>query len=95
MYKRQVLERNAKPGKKLLATGNGRCNLDNTGIAPEQYFTAGPAALRPLPVSYTHLDVYKRQNHTSIKPAKAAPAKPERLLLLSGTPARRFGRRCV
>ena len=31
-------------------------------------------------------------NHTSIKPAKAAPAKPERLLLLSGTPARRFGR---
>ena len=23
-----VLERNPKPGKKLLATGNGRCNLD-------------------------------------------------------------------
>ena len=43
-----VLERNPKPGKKLLATGNGRCNLDNTGIAPERYFTADPAALRPL-----------------------------------------------
>ena len=43
-----VLERNPKPGKKLLATGNGRCNLDNTGIAPELYFTAAPAALRPL-----------------------------------------------
>ena len=43
-----VLERNQKPGKKLLATGNGRCNLDNTGIAPELYFTADPAALRPL-----------------------------------------------
>ena len=43
-----VLERNPKPGKKLLATGNGRCNLDNTGIAPELYFTADPAALRPL-----------------------------------------------
>ena len=41
-----VLERNPKPGKKLLATGNGRCNLDNTGIAPELYFTADPAALR-------------------------------------------------
>ena len=26
-----VLERNPKVGKKLLATGNGRCNLDNTG----------------------------------------------------------------
>ena len=35
-------------GKKLLATGNGRCNLDNTAIAPEKYFTAAPAALRPL-----------------------------------------------
>ncbi len=43
-----VLERNPKVGKKLLATGNGRCNLDNTGIAPERYFTADPAALRPL-----------------------------------------------
>ena len=43
-----VLVRNPKPGKKLLATGNGRCNLDNTGIAPELYFTADPAALRPL-----------------------------------------------
>ena len=43
-----VLERSPKPGKKLLATGNGRCNLDNTGIAPERYFTADPAALAPL-----------------------------------------------
>ena len=32
-----VLERNPKPGKKLLATGNGRCNLDNTGIAPPSW----------------------------------------------------------
>ena len=43
-----VLERSPRVGKKLLATGNGRCNLDNTGIAPERYFTADPAALRPL-----------------------------------------------
>ena len=43
-----VLDRNPRVGKKLLATGNGRCNLDNTGIAPERYFTADPAALRPL-----------------------------------------------
>ena len=43
-----VLERNPKVGKKLLATGNGRCNLDNTAIAPEKYFTADPAALQPL-----------------------------------------------
>ena len=43
-----LLERNPKLGKKLLATGNGRCNLDNTAIAPEKYFTADPAALQPL-----------------------------------------------
>ena len=43
-----VLERSPKVGKKLLATGNGRCNLDNTGIGPDKYFTSSPAALRPL-----------------------------------------------
>ena len=43
-----VLDRNPRCGKKLLATGNGRCNLDNTGIAPQHYFTANPAALAPL-----------------------------------------------
>ena len=43
-----LLEHNPKLGKKLLATGNGRCNLDNTGIAPERYFTTDKAALAPL-----------------------------------------------
>lgn len=43
-----VLERNPKVGKKLLATGNGRCNLDNAAIAPEKYFTSDPAVLQPL-----------------------------------------------
>ena len=43
-----VLDRNAKVGKKLLATGNGRCNLDNRDISPEQYFTSSPNALRRL-----------------------------------------------
>ena len=43
-----VLERNAKPGKKLLATGNGRCNLDNEGITPESYSSADRAALDAL-----------------------------------------------
>ena len=43
-----LLDRNPRCGKKLLATGNGRCNLDNTGIVPECYFTADPKALAPL-----------------------------------------------
>lgn len=32
-----LLEGNPKPGKKLLATGNGRCNLTNRHITPEHY----------------------------------------------------------
>ena len=40
--------KNAKVGKKLLATGNGRCNLDNRDITPERYFTSSPKALRRL-----------------------------------------------
>ena len=43
-----VLERNPRVGKKLLATGNGRCNLDNTAAGAERYFTSTPAALQPL-----------------------------------------------
>ena len=43
-----VLERSPHPGKKLLATGNGRCNLDNEGITPESYSSADRAALDAL-----------------------------------------------
>ena len=32
-----VLEGNARVGKKLLATGNGRCNLSNRFVAPTHY----------------------------------------------------------
>ena len=32
-----VLEQNEKPGRKLLATGNGRCNLTNLEQLPEKY----------------------------------------------------------
>jgi hypothetical protein len=44
-----LLDANPRPGKKLLATGNGRCNLDNlhSGDA-ERYFTADKAALRGM-----------------------------------------------
>ena len=43
-----VLERSPRAGKKLLATGNGRCNLDNEGITAEGYSSASPAALDTL-----------------------------------------------
>lgn len=37
-----LLEQNDKLGKKLLATGNGRCNLDNTDCTAANYFTSNP-----------------------------------------------------
>ena len=37
-----LLERQQRVGRKLLATGNGRCNLTNTGAAPENYHGAQP-----------------------------------------------------
>ncbi len=38
-----VLEAQPRVGRKLLSTGNGRCNFTNTGAVPEDYF--GDAAL--------------------------------------------------
>jgi len=38
-----ILERNGRLGKKLLATGNGRCNFTNTHITPEHYHGQKPA----------------------------------------------------
>ncbi len=32
-----IIEKNDRVGKKLLATGNGRCNLTNKAVSPEKY----------------------------------------------------------
>ena len=43
-----VLEHNEKPGKKLLATGNGKCNLTNLALDPRLYRTDSPAAVQTV-----------------------------------------------
>lgn len=43
-----LLERLDRVGKKLLATGNGRCNLTNRDAAPRHYHTADPDRLAAL-----------------------------------------------
>ncbi len=43
-----ILEGLDRVGKKLLATGNGRCNLTNTYVAPEHYRTRRPDRLTML-----------------------------------------------
>ena len=42
-----LLERQQRIGRKLLATGNGRCNLTNTGAGPENYHGENPAFALP------------------------------------------------
>ncbi|HEY3298339.1 MAG TPA: aminoacetone oxidase family FAD-binding enzyme, partial [Armatimonadota bacterium] len=37
-----LIEKNPQPGRKLLATGNGRCNLTNASISVDRYHGATP-----------------------------------------------------
>lgn len=52
-----LFERQSRVGRKLLATGNGRCNLSNTSLRPDNYHGAQPdfilPALRAFPVADT------------------------------------------
>ena len=47
-----LLERQNRVGRKLLATGNGRCNLSNTGAGPERYHGADPDFCRGALAAY-------------------------------------------
>lgn len=42
-----LYERQARVGRKLMATGNGRCNLTNTGAGPSSYHGEAPDFVRP------------------------------------------------
>lgn len=41
-----ILERMDRVGKKILATGNGRCNLTNEDVSPAHYYSRDKALLR-------------------------------------------------
>ena len=42
-----VLERQSRVGRKLLATGNGRCNLTNLDLSPAHYHGQDAGFARP------------------------------------------------
>jgi hypothetical protein len=42
-----LLERQSRLGRKLLATGNGRCNLSNQGAQPSHYHGQDPSFMAP------------------------------------------------
>lgn len=48
-----VFERSDRVLKKLLATGNGRCNLSNKDISPDNYFSHTPEMLSPILSAFT------------------------------------------
>lgn len=43
-----ILEANDRLGKKILSTGNGKCNLGNEKLGTEEYYTGEPALLERL-----------------------------------------------
>ena len=43
-----LLEKNPRIGKKHLATGNGRCNLDNAHISPDCFFSSDKEGVKRL-----------------------------------------------
>ena len=54
-----LLERQQRIGRKLLATGNGRCNLTNTGAATENYHGEDPAFARHALEKFTPADTLR------------------------------------
>lgn len=58
-----LIERQQRIGKKLLCTGNGRCNLTNTGAAPDNYHGEKPGFAELCLGSFTPqdtLDFFRR-----------------------------------
>ena len=51
-----ILERQLRAGRKLLATGNGRCNLTNTKASAERYHGEDPDFARPALEAFSSAD---------------------------------------
>ena len=51
-----ILERQQRPGRKLLATGNGRCNLTNTGASVARYHGEDASFARPALEAFSSAD---------------------------------------
>ena len=73
-----LLEQNEKPGRKLLATGNGRCNLTNTYQHPSCYHGRHPEfaweVIQQFPMQQTvaffsKLGIYTRNRDGYLYPA--------------------------
>ena len=51
-----ILEKTPRVGRKLLATGNGTCNISNLHITPDRYHGTNAAFALPALAAYTPTD---------------------------------------
>lgn len=54
-----VLEANARPCKKILVTGNGRCNLTNENVSIQDYYCKNQSFIEHILQQYTNVDTIK------------------------------------
>ncbi len=54
-----ILEQNEKPGKKICATGNGKCNLTNLAMPLDAYRGTHPEFARPILEQFTVQDTIR------------------------------------
>ena len=55
-----IFDGNQKIGRKLYATGNGRCNITNMNAGPESYYSIKPADLSPVFSQYGPVQIREK-----------------------------------
>jgi len=70
-----ILEQNKKVGKKLLATGNGRCNITNTDISPTHFHSQNPEFIKDVLKGFDTAKIEEFFNSIGIKLTKADDGK--------------------
>ncbi len=58
-YNVLIIEKNESPGRKILITGNGRCNLTNINTAPDKYFGKNTKCLHNIFNQFSYIDTIK------------------------------------
>lgn len=61
-----ILERNDQLGKKILVTGNGKCNLTNNKISLTEYYTQNPELLAEFLNQFTCEDAKRFFEHSGL-----------------------------
>ncbi len=70
-----LVEKNAKPGRKLMITGKGRCNVTNAAASPGELVAAVPVNGRFL---YGAFSAFSSQDTISFFESRGVPLKTER-----------------